>query len=67
MKPKEEEEKKEEKIKIVKDQDETLANDQLESVAGGTNAEQVECSCDCWISNSNSGAKTKELQSPDQP
>lgn len=43
--------------KIVKEQDENLENDQLESVAGGA----TECSCDCWIGNSNG---TKQ---PEQP
>ena len=32
-----------EQIKVIKDQDETLGNDQLENVEGGG----TECVCDC--------------------
>jgi len=36
-----------EQIKVIKDQDETLGNDQLENVEGGG----TECVCDCWNRN----------------
>lgn len=46
------ENKEQDQIKILKDQElEKLDNEQLEEVEGG------ECTCDCWIGNSNAGTK----------
>lgn len=46
------ESKEQNQVKILKDQEsEPLENEQLEEVTGG------ECTCDCWIGNSNAGTK----------
>lgn len=42
-------EKKEEQIKVLNEAEEQLEENQLESVEGGA----TECTCDCWIGNSN--------------
>lgn len=47
-------EKKEEPIKVLNEAEEQLEENQLESVEGG----KAECSCDCWIGNSNSSPVT---------
>ncbi|MDY3790301.1 hypothetical protein [Bacteroides fluxus] len=36
-------------IKTINEQEEVLGNEQLESTTGGA----TECTCDCWIGNSN--------------
>lgn len=43
-------------IKTIKEQEETLSNEQLESTAGGA----TECTCDCWIGNSNNTPDQKK-------
>ena len=53
-------EKKEEPIKVLNEAEEQLEENQLESVEGGS----VDCTCDCWISNSN-GASQEQLQKRD--
>ena len=49
-----------EQIKVIKDQEETLGNDQLENVEGGG----TECVCDCWNRNTNSDKDKQETLKP---
>ena len=56
-------EKKEEPIKVLNEAEEQLEENQLESVEGGN----VDCTCDCWISNSNSAAPSKSESKPETP
>lgn len=48
-----------EEIKTIKEQEEALENDQLESLEGGINENSVACTCDCLVGNSNNNPPNK--------
>jgi hypothetical protein len=41
-------------LKVIKEQEEILDDEQLEAVEGG------KCTCDCWIANSNNSDRPKK-------
>jgi len=50
-----------EKFKVIKDGEEVLQSGQLEKVEGGG----TECTCDCWIANSNKDKEDLSKPKPD--
>lgn len=47
------------KVNVIKSKEETLSLDEALNVRGGlsqaSDGSEVECGCDCWIGNSNTG------------